>query len=145
MKISFLYPKDAFNPKQVDEAFQAESETIKSMGFSIHLIDTDNFEGKSPALLEEEKLLYRGWMLSADKYTVLNQKVNHQLMVPLEKYLKAHHLPQWYDDLKEFTMPSMYGSDLSALHQAWGQEPAFVKDYVKSIKTGAPPDCTQLP
>jgi ATP-grasp domain, R2K clade family 3 len=143
MNISFIYPSDPFSPKKIDEAFEKEARLIKDANFSIHIINTDDIENAKiiPVLNTEDSLIYRGWMLPRESYEKLYEKVNKQLLTSPESYLYAHHLPNWYNDLKEFTMQSRYsvGEDTKQLYKDWGNQPAFVKDYVKSLKTGSPP------
>ena len=143
MKFSFIYPSDPIHPHKIDESFEKEANLLKSANFSIHLINTDDIENSKiiPILNNENNLIYRGWMLNKESYEKLYHKFNQQLLTSPESYLYAHHLPNWYNDLKDFTMDSSYcaGEDVKKLYENWGNKPAFVKDYVKSLKTGIPP------
>lgn len=143
MNISFLYPTDPFSPKKIDEAFAQEASLVKERGFEIYLINTDEIESSKviPVLNSDDNLIYRGWMLNESSYRTLYKKVNNKLLTSPEQYLYSHHLPNWYPDIKDYTMNSMYcvGEDIGNLYKEWGNKPAFVKDYVKSLKTGNPP------
>lgn len=143
MTISFIYPSDPFSPRKIDEAFANEAALLKEANFTIHIINTDDIINSKiiPELIDSEELIYRGWMLKKEVYEELYNKVNKQLLTSPENYLYAHHLPNWYNQLKEFTMSSIYGTgeEISKLYKDWGNKPAFVKDYVKSLKTGEKP------
>lgn len=145
MTTAFIYPCDPFNSKKVDESFLEEYELIQSKGFKCFLINMDGLDNSklfpSNLLNEQDSLIYRGWMLTEENYEKLNNKLNYQLKTNTENYLKAHHLPNWYNDLKEYTMKSEYSPllGIKKLYDAWGDKPAFVKDYVKSLKTSQSP------
>lgn len=146
MTISFIYSSDPFNPKKVDESFLAEYELARNKNFKTYLINTDDLINSKifPALEVNDSLIYRGWMLTKSNYELLEKKVNYQLLTNTSSYIFAHHLPNWYPELKEFTMDSKFSTgketnDLKSLYKSWGGKPAFVKDYVKSLKTGAVP------
>jgi hypothetical protein len=80
-------------------------------------------------------------MLNANEYARLAQAIGGASATPLtptDAYLAAHHLPNWYPLVAEFTpetrilaLDADWESELRSL--AW--QAFFVKDYVKSLKT----------
>lgn len=137
--IGFIFPSDFMNNKKPDEFYENEYKAFKEAGYPVYLVNIDDMEGSKifPAL-ENHELFYRGWMMSEEKYEKLNQKVNGQLLVNTENYLKSHHLPGWYESIKEFTIDSVITTeqDASNTFKSLGWDKAFIKDYVKSLKTG---------
>lgn len=145
--LSLLFPCHPLDPRQVDPDHAQERDAFRAAGHPIHLIDTDALERGErtkvvPALPElPEPLLYRGWMLSEAAYTRLAERVEGRLITSPVAYLASHHLPGWYPALADLTIPSEWGPpDQAQAHwAAWnaaGRTRAFVKDYVKSVKTG---------
>lgn len=139
--MEFLYPSELFNNKKVDESFKEEFDII-SKDFKTHLIDIDNLES-AKKIIATDNVLYRGWMLSEEKYELLYKKIVLEdnfpaLKVSPKEYLDSHHLPNWYENIKDYTPQSIITSveniEKDFKISQWGQ--AFIKDYVKSIKTG---------
>lgn len=137
MTYAFIYPCDPFNPKKVDPAFEEEFNLIKA-SHPTYLIDTDNLGVKALPLQTEEICVYRGWMLVEDKYRQLEIKAQGQLLTSTQEYLDSHHLPNWYEAVKDFTASSVITNPAQAEQdfKATGWSQAFIKDYVKSLKTG---------
>lgn len=87
-------------------------------------------------------VVYRGWMLNADEYAALANAVaacGATMFTSPQQYLLAHHLPNWYPllaDLTPETRTYPADADLVAELSALGWEAYFLKDYVKSLKTG---------
>lgn len=139
--MEFLYPSELFNNKKVDDSFKEEFDLI-SKEFKTHLIDIDNLE-EAKKIITNDSVLYRGWMLSEEKYKLLSKKVilndnTTALKVSPKEYLNSHHLPNWYEELKEYTPKSVITSidDIKEKFTNLNWKNAFIKDYVKSIKTG---------
>jgi len=86
-------------------------------------------------------VVYRGWMLNAKEYARLTQAIGNASAAPLtstDSYLAAHHLPNWYPLVAEFTPETRVlplDADWESELRAVGWEAFFVKDYVKSLKT----------
>lgn len=136
---AFVLPSSPFSYKEVDDSYQEEYNLLKQEGFKVYLIDIDQLDdSKIFPKYEGEDLLYRGWMLTKDNYDKLNQRFNNNLLVKPDDYLYSHHIVNWYEEIKEDTFLT-YFTDLEnagELFKKLNWDKAFVKDYVKSIKTG---------
>ena len=140
-----LYPSDPSNPKLPDDPFATEYEVARSAGIPLSLFPFDELDSgrfrAGPSLITGEQVLYRGWMLPADRYPNLSNAIRAYGCLPFttpEQYTLCHHLPQWYPLLKELTPETrifVQGEDyVSALKET--EWPAyFVKDSVKSLTT----------
>jgi hypothetical protein len=81
-------------------------------------------------------------MATAEEYAALVRAVEQAGGIPLtsqQEYLACHHLPNWYPLLAEFTPETRVfppDADLVAELRAldWGSY--FIKDFVKSLKSG---------
>ncbi len=140
-----IYPLNPLNPKEADEPYQEEFSIMKSQGISCSLfdldaLDFDEFRPK-PRIEDGETVLYRGWMLSPEKYQKLVghiERYNSQPLTDFNAYIKSHHIVGWYDLCREFTPESrFYPNDAELKNKVdslgWGAY--FVKDYVKSNST----------
>ena len=135
----FLYPCSPLDPWKVDEAYMEEYTALKNMGLSVHILNIDNISHCKiiPAVPEDAKIVYRGWMLNAAAYELLEKRFKTQLLTSKQDYLNAHYLPNWYEDLKSLTIPSVITNEQEVCEQFYhfGGK-AFLKDFVKSLKTG---------
>lgn len=137
--VGFVFPSDFMNTKKPDEFYESEYRSFKEAGYPVYLVNIDDFDGsKLFPTLGDDQLIYRGWMMDEEKYEKLNQKVNGQLLVNTSDYLKSHHLPGWYEAIKEFSIDSVITTEDKAADafKSLGWDKAFIKDYVKSLKTG---------
>jgi len=139
----FIFPSHPLRPKLVEPTFSDQFVAFQVAGFSVSLapdavIDEGNhLVGIPPG----STVVYRGWMLNQSGYERLQAAVtaaSAKLLIKLDNYLGTHHLPNWYDKLKDLTPETVViptGSDYrSAVAQlSWNRY--FVKDYVKSITT----------
>lgn len=150
--VRFLFPSDMLNPRQVDQEYEREADAVISIGSEYGLIDLDalNRENdvekalKRVAKLDEETMcIYRGWMLTAEKYQVLYSALKKRNLFMVNDpygYRYAHHLPLWYEDFKEVTPWSTWAETdnlahfKSGLGTIFGKSPLLVKDFVKSRK-----------
>jgi hypothetical protein len=72
MLMRILYPSDPSNPRAPDDPFAAEYEAARSVGLPLSLFSFEDFETGGfrarPSFGAGEQVLYRGWMLAADRY-----------------------------------------------------------------------------
>lgn len=140
-----LRPADIEQPRKPDQAFAAEAEALQAAGLGSVLFDQLAFEQgeelRLPAL-HGQTVVYRGWMLPPADYARLLAAIRAsggQPLTSVEQYTAAHYLPQWYPLLSDLT-PLTVVLDPTEHPEAVLRElnwPAyFIKDYVKSIKTG---------
>lgn len=135
-----VFPADYFKPNQPDEAFEDQAKAFAEAGFAVSVWD-ENAKTLRPAPKASETVFYRGWMMNADAYAELQQQVTAsraKMLTTLEQYLNAHHLPNWYPLISEYTPETVCFADLTHIHSklkrlSW--DGFFVKDYVKSLKT----------
>lgn len=140
----FLYPSDPIRTKSPDEFYSAELAAIRAAGFgasvfSFEEFQTGDFRPYPP--LPADELVYRGWMLSAEAYELLLSFIHRYGAIPFtdrESYLAAHHLPNWYPQIADFTpetrvfpLDAELADELTRLD--WPGY--FIKDHVKSLKT----------
>lgn len=137
MKWTFLYPCDPFENQKVDSMFQAEYDVMKNL-FNVQLINVDNLDSAKNYKLLRNNCIYRGWMLTENQYKKLELGCNGLLIVSTKDYLSSHYLSNWYEELKELTPKTIITSEDNAIKdfENSGWNTAFIKDYVKSLKTG---------
>lgn len=139
----FLFPTGS-TPGQPDEMFADQHAALTAAGHTASLCPDSVLAGVKPlrGVSPGCTVVYRGWMATADEYAALVRAIEQAGAVPLtspREYLTAHHLPNWYPLLAEFTPETRVfptDADLVAGLRAldWGSY--FVKDFVKSLKTG---------
>ncbi|GHG22039.1 hypothetical protein CBQ26_08255 [Deinococcus indicus] len=138
-----VFPADYFNPRQPDETFAAQAEAFARRGWSVSTCALDGDRVFRPALMSGETVLYRGWMLDGAGYRAFAEAVQRAgawVITSPEAYLAAHHLPRWAPLLADVTPETVCFTDLSDLSnqlEQLGWDSFFVKDFVKSLKTGA--------
>lgn len=136
----FLIPSDYFDNNKFDEAFEKEVNILKQSGFDVYPYSTEKFKKID---FGGSKVIYRGWMLNNEEYSFLEHFVkenNGELLTNKVDYFNAHHLPNWYEKLKEFTPQTVFvkNTDISSLYEVaknTGWDKFFVKDFVKSLTT----------
>lgn len=143
MNIQFLMPSDYFDKKQPDDTYADEYHALVSQGFTVHLINVEEINDAALGRLnnnidENAKLIYRGWMLQLPQYEKLENAFGEKLVSSATQYITAHHLPNWYNELQTLTMHSIMTTEDKALNSFYtsGWNSVFIKDYVKSLKTG---------
>lgn len=140
-----LYPCNPLNPKEADEVYQEEYQTLQLANVKYSLFDFDAFvygEFKpKPSIEPGDLVLYRGWMLKLEYYQHLVSYLEGRKAFPFttyQNYLKCHHLPGWYEPCKAYTPETKFFPDdhhLIKRIEALGWDSYFVKDYVKSNST----------
>jgi hypothetical protein len=81
-------------------------------------------------------------MATSDEYSALVMAIKAcgaEPFISSKQYLAAHHLPNWYPLLQDLTPETQVfpvDADIEAELRALGWEAYFLKDYVKSLKTG---------
>ena len=140
MKYSFVLPSEPFNIKKCDEAFLDLFNEFKERDIKVYLVDIENLDSLKifPSQIEDNNLIYKGWMLNSEQYELLFKATKKNLIVKPQNYLNSHHSVYWYDNVKEFHAQSFYTTENNAKedYKKLNLEKAFIKDYVKSLKTG---------
>ncbi|MFG2054444.1 ATP-grasp domain-containing protein [Micromonospora sp. NPDC048930] len=146
--VLLLFPADPLRPRRPDPHFAPEADAARAAGAPVALIDHDLLAaGGDPAravaaVRTPGWAVYRGWMLSSDRYAALTEALaarDVHLWTTPERYRRAHELPGWYAALAAVTPASAWtaGSDRAAFDEArraLGPGPAVLRDHVKSAK-----------
>jgi hypothetical protein len=140
-----LYPSDPLDKKKPDEAYEEEFAAAQSAGFTCFLFSSEDIElgdfKPRPAPQFEGEILYRGWMLTPDRYALLQRAIEAKgaaVVVTAEPYRKCHYLPEWYPECQDLTPKTIFLSkdeDVSGPLSQTGWTAYFVKDFVKSLTT----------
>jgi ATP-grasp domain, R2K clade family 3 len=144
-RVHFLYPAVPFALGVVDDTFKLEAEAMREAGFSYSTLSIEDLEAGNfkvcPRIPEDAIVVYRGWMLEAERYARLVagiESVGAQAHTNLETYLSCHHLPNWYAKIADLTPETRVfavDTDLETELRALGWGAYFIKDFVKSLKT----------
>ncbi|PKL80198.1 MAG: hypothetical protein CVV27_00715 [Candidatus Melainabacteria bacterium HGW-Melainabacteria-1] len=141
--MQFLFPCDYFDKHLPDEMFRDQAHALQSAGHHVYTLDLDQPGSPIRPRPDAAPMLYRGYMLDPKAYASLEQTVQAQgasLLIPSDMYLRAHHLPGWYPLIQDLTPETVCYRDaaeaLAAL-PALGWKRFFLKDFVKSLKSGA--------
>jgi hypothetical protein len=141
--LHFLFP-NGNEPDAPDEMFADQLAALTDAGFTATLCPEAVLAGGRPlrGIPPGSTVVYRGWMVTAGQYSALARAVRAAGGVPLTtptEYLAAHHLPNWYPLLAHLTPETRVfpeDADIEAELRALGWGAYFLKDYVKSLKTG---------
>jgi len=133
----FLFPNGS-TPAAPDEMFADQHAALTAAGFTASICANSVLAGIKllRGVPQGATVVYRGWMATAEEYGALVRAIEQAGAVPLtspREYLTAHHLPNWYPLLAEFTPETRVfptDADLIAELRAldWGSY--FVKDFV---------------
>ena len=144
-----LIPSDVLNPKRPDEHFAAEWQAAREAGLAITLVDHDALARPGGAAAgvrgvagEEPHLaVYRGWMLTADRYDDLSRALeprNVKLVTTPAAFARAHELPGWYAAIADQTPRSVWtvGAERGSFEVAapeLGARAAALRHYSRSL------------
>src|SRR5687768_7042408 len=143
MGTHFIFPTDPLRPTAVEEMFADQWAAARDAGYSTSLCPDSVIQDDKPLrnVPPGATVVYRGWMLKAAEYHRLADAIAGASATPLTStaaYVAAHHLPNWYPLIAEFTPETRVlprAADWEAELRSLGWEAFFVKDYVKSLKT----------
>ena len=142
--IHFLFPQAVRDASRPDEMFADQWDALTAAGFSASACSDAVAAGFQPLrdIPAGSRVVYRGWMLKGGEYESLVRAIEGcgaTAFTSPREYLLAHHLPNWYPllaDLTPVTRVYPAEADLVAELRALGWGAYFIKDYVKSLKTG---------
>jgi hypothetical protein len=142
-----LFPSDVLRPRRVDDHFAAEANAARAAGQQVAVVDHDALTGgvADQAVIRvpsDAVALYRGWMLSGDRYADFAAALTGRgvrLLTTPEQYRRAHELPGWYAALAGFTPASAWTAGtgraaFDAARQRLGAGAGVLRDYTKSMK-----------
>lgn len=142
-RVNFLFCSNPLDKRLVDDDYVDEYNAVKDT-LPCGLFSYDEFlNGKLS--LAKEKLsgltIYRGWMMKPDMYRNFYNALEKRGIILInspDEYEKYHLLPNWYNDLKNESINSIWSDDCnieSIIQMAQNLDGAcIVKDYVKSRK-----------
>jgi hypothetical protein len=141
----FIFPSNYFDRKQVDEAYAEEFNCLRDIGFETSVISIESITSETskifPIPASGSKLVYRGWMLTTDEYSLLVDAVvavGAEMWISTDEYRSNHYLPNWYSLISDLTPETHFftiDDDLEGGLNELGWNKFFIKDYVKSLKT----------
>jgi hypothetical protein len=141
--LHFLFPKGS-TPTEPDEMFADQMAAVTGVGFTASLCSDAVLAGVKSlqGVPRETTVVYRGWMATSEEYTALVSAIRSCGAIAFTsrtEYLAAHHLPNWYPLLADLTpetrvFPADVDIEAELRALSWGAY--FLKDYVKSLKTG---------
>jgi len=146
-----LVPSDPLRPRQPDPHFAGEARAARESGADVALVDHDVLVaaqdlGAARAAVRRlpasDDVVYRGWMVSAGRYALLEQAATERgarLRTTAAQYRRGHELPGWYDAVSALTPQACWttGPDLDAFDRCLstlGSGSAVLRDYTKSLK-----------
>ena len=142
--IHFLFPSDPLDPRRPDEMFADQWAALVDAGFTASVCSDAAVAGVKPLrdIPTGSRVVYRGWMLRGAEYESLVRAIEGcgaSAFTSPREYLLTHHLPNWYSLLADLTPETrVYPADADLVAELraldWGSY--FLKDYVKSLKTG---------
>ncbi len=148
-----LFCTDPFDPGAPDAEYQVEASAAGAAGFATHLVDFEALQGNDPERSVRRvppadppcPALYRGWMMTVDRYARLYAALRSRgvyLLNDPEAYRHCHHLPAAYSLIRPYTPRTVWleiGPEVDfdrvvALLSGFGDAPLIIKDFVKSQK-----------
>ena len=145
--LGFLFCSNPCDKRSPDLDYQVEYSIIKDTKYSVYLFSLEdlldyNRVPKLPQNSYKTMLIYRGWILSPEKYQTLYDNLLSQgyvLINDFNQYINCHLLPNWYEKVINYTPYSEWTTNLDdtsiiEILSHFGKSPLIVKDYVKSRK-----------
>ena len=152
--ITILFCESPLQPNQVDEDFEDQFSAAKQHGFETLFFNYDDLISDDRTAFATkrikpgdklQKLIYRGWMLTAAQYSNLYNDLlnkNYKLVNTAAEYQNCHYLPDslpYITDRTPTTVFEKFDSEdsldrLIERSKIFGQNPVILKDYVKSEK-----------
>ncbi len=149
-----VFCSDPLNPRQPDEAYQAEAAAAERLGIPFTLVDHDALaHDNDPAKAVRRVLpqpdpglgVYRGWTLTPEQYRLMYEALaakGLRLLNHPTAYRHCHYLPESYSVIEPHTPRSVWikttgdvsTDEIMELLRPFGSAPVVVKDFVKSRK-----------
>jgi hypothetical protein len=144
--VQIIFTRDVTFRRLPDSVYEAEYDAALNAGISCCLMSYEDLEAgtfKAPRdLVEGIPVIYRGWMMPPERYQDLYaklQKAGSPLLTTPDEYRASHHLPGWYEKLKDLTPATLIlpeDADLGNATKDLDWKAFFVKDFVKSAGGG---------
>jgi hypothetical protein len=142
MGTHFIFSANPLKPTVVEDMFADQDKALQAAGFSTSVCPDAVIGDRKPLrnVPSGATVVYRGWMLKEVEYSRFVDAVKSASAIPLtpvSSYLAAHHLPNWYPHIAQFTPETRVLSstaDIEGELRSLGWGSFFIKDYVKSLK-----------
>src|SRR6478672_6783265 len=147
--MDLLFPQNPTLRKLPEPLFEPEVEAATARGFGCLLFDEDALcAGKIDRALkvlppgDGGELLYRGWILTEDKYRAFHEALSsrgYSLVSSPGQYATVTYFPNYYPTIRDIS-PAAVWTDTPDPYRAWtmartlGDGPFVLKDHVKSAK-----------
>lgn len=124
-------------PFHLDEELEKEFTIAQTVGF--HCEQLTNDYTRNSNTYDSCLYIYRGYMLTDEKYLNIYLACNEKLLVTPRSYNACHYYPNYYHFMKQHMVRSVcFEAPLTEqvkqiVHQ-WGCPFVSMKDYVKSVK-----------
>jgi hypothetical protein len=139
-----LFPQSPLSSRQPDELVVEQFRAFRKAGhpvalFSFEKLQQMDFVISSPP--GPSPVLYRGWMLKPAEYKLMHDTIGKSggaMFTNTGQYLAAHHLPNWYPLIPEYTPETVVMAADKITPETIAQlgwSGFFIKDFVKSLKT----------
>jgi hypothetical protein len=152
--MKLLFCSDPLNPHQPDEVYQAEAAAAQRLSIPFTLVDHDALTHDNDPVKAVRRVpqqpepglgIYRGWMLTPEKYRLIYEALEGKgvrLLNDPAAYRHCHYLPESYPIIEPYTPRSVWiktmgevsMDEIMELLRPFGSAPVVVKDYVKSRK-----------
>ena len=144
----FLFPSSPVDYRKIDPMFEDQAEALKKKGFGCSLITFGHKKLEIIAakfvLISDFKdltIVYRGWLLTPLEYTLMLYLVHEKkgkMLTSQSQHQVGQELDWWQHRVTKYTAETVicHESSLAEVLASldWGK--FFVKDMVKSLKTG---------
>jgi len=147
--MDLLFPQNPTLRKLPEPLFEPEVEAATARGFRCLLFDEDAVcAGEIDRALkvlppgDGGELLYRGWILTEDKYRAFHEALSsrgYSLVSSPGQYATVTYFPNYYPTIRDIS-PAAVWTDTPDPYRAWtmartlGDGPFVLKDHVKSAK-----------
>jgi hypothetical protein len=131
--------------KLPETMFEEEYDAARDLGFPCYVFDEDAStmeEGLESLPEGSDKLLYRGWILTEQRYEKMQKVVEskgYNLVNSSTQYAFVTYFHNYYPKIKSLSPPAVWTYDKSTM-SAWiesrklGNGPFVIKDHIKSAK-----------
>ena len=127
---------------EVQSPWDQEYKLAKENGFRVSLVDEIDFKIKDD--LSSCLVIYRGWMISFEQYSLLSDNISKKGGTPFiskDLFRKTNSFSTWYYRLPSYTMKSFFIKDddkmIDSVYKLFEENNSFfVKDNLKSLGDG---------
>lgn len=156
MNLNVIFPCHPFEETKIHPDFESEYNAAMILGCEIRLINEELFDKSNTSTMWSnvfkpfkhlsidkcnEKWIYRGWMMTREKYILLFKKLlefrSCELLITPNQYTNCHYFNKSHEKLVDYIMPTYRQYSSVVNHKLLNKHlsgKVFVKDFVKSAK-----------